>query len=164
MGYQEEKKLVRNYYDAMEKASPDEAERVLARFTSEDYNWKGVYPFREQNGAGAAAEVFWTPLKKSLKHMQRRMDIFLGGENEIDGDRWVMSMGQFMGLFDEDFLGIRHTRKMQHLRYAEFNCVQDGKITKTGLFVDLIRSKSYAAADRTVFCLSRTEGSQRFAV
>ena len=52
MGYQEEKKLVRNYYDAMEKASPDEAERVLARFTSEDYNWKGVYPFREQNGAG----------------------------------------------------------------------------------------------------------------
>ena len=47
MGYQEEKKLVRNYYDAMEKASPDEAERVLARFTSEDYNWKGVYPFRE---------------------------------------------------------------------------------------------------------------------
>ena len=67
MGYQEEKKLVRNYYDAMEKASPDEAERVLARFTSEDYNWKGVYPFREQNGAGAAAEVFWTPLKKSTR-------------------------------------------------------------------------------------------------
>ena len=91
--------------------------------------------------------------------MQRRMDIFLGGENEIDGDRWVMSMGQFMGLFDEDFLGIRHTRKMQHLRYAEFNCVQDGKNYKNRSFCgfdriyDGGRSKSYAAADRTVFVI-----------
>lgn len=137
-GYQEEKRLVREYYDAVEKAHPEEMEKVLAQFVSDDYNWKGVYPFREQNGIKAVADVFWTPLKKSLKHMQRRMDIFLGGENEIAGDRWVMSMGQFMGLFDEDFLGIRHTRKMQHLRYAEFNCVENGKITKTGLFVDLI--------------------------
>lgn len=27
---------------------------------------------------------------------------------------------------------------MISLRYAEFNCVQDGKIAKTGLFVDII--------------------------
>ena len=49
-----------------------------------------------------------------------------------------MSMGNFMGLFDHDFLGIPRTRKLVSIRYAEFNCVVDGKIQKTGLFIDVI--------------------------
>jgi hypothetical protein len=49
-----------------------------------------------------------------------------------------MSMGNFMGLFDADWLGIPHTRKIANLRYAEFNCIEDGKINQTGLFVDII--------------------------
>ena len=70
--------------------------------------------------------------------MQRRQDIFIAGTNEISGEEWVMSMGQFMGLFDQDFLGIRRTRKMHHLQYAEYSCVENGKITHTAMFVDLI--------------------------
>lgn len=49
-----------------------------------------------------------------------------------------MCMGHFTGLFDGDFLGIRHTGKMASLRFAEFDCVKDGKIVETGLFLDLI--------------------------
>lgn len=145
--YQEAKKLVREYFDAMEKASAEGAQDVLKKYMSEDYLWRGVYPFREQKGIAAVAETFWKPLKESLSHMQRRMDIFIAGDNEIDGEQWVMSMGQFMGLFDKDFLGIRRTRKMQHLRYAEFSCVENGKITKTGLFVDLIGFMQEAGAN-----------------
>ena len=115
--YQEAKKLVREYFDAMEKASAEGAQDVLKKYMSEDYLWRGVYPFREQKGIAAAAETFWKPLKESLSHMQRRMDIFIAGDNEIDGEQWVMSMGQFMGLFDKDFLGIRRTRKMHHFRH-----------------------------------------------
>ena len=75
----------------------------------------------------------------SLTHIQRRQDIFIAGNNEINPDEiWVMSMGNFMGLFDEDWLGIPRTRKIANLRYAEFSCVEDGKITKTGLFIDVI--------------------------
>ena len=70
--------------------------------------------------------------------MQRRQDIFIAGTNEISGEEWVVSMGHLMGLFDQDFLGIRHTRKMASLRYAEFSCVENGKICKSGMFVDLI--------------------------
>jgi len=75
---------------------------------------------------------------RSLRHYQRRLDIFIGGTNEISGEIWVMSMGNLMGLFDEDWLGIPRTRKMANLRYAEFSCVENGKITKTGIFVDVI--------------------------
>jgi hypothetical protein len=136
--YTAAKKVVLDYFAALEQSAPDEVEKVLNEFTSEDYLWRGVYPFREQAGAERVAEVFWTPLMTSLKRMQRRQDIFIGGTNEVSGEEWVMSMGHFMGLFDADWLGIRRTGKMINLRYAEFNCVENGKITQTGLFVDII--------------------------
>ena len=136
--YQAAKALVRSYFDALEKAQPETVPDVLNAFTSEDYLWRGVYPFREQHGADDVANIFWSPLMKSLTRMQRRQDIFIAGCNELNGEQWVMSMGNFMGLFDADWLGIRHTRKMANLRYAEFNCVVNDKITQTGLFVDII--------------------------
>jgi hypothetical protein len=136
--FQQEKKIVRDYFSALEKASVDSIETVLNDYMCESYDWRGVYPFREQKGTKAVTETFWKPLMTSIKHIQRRQDIFIGGVNEISGENWVMSMGHFMGLFDEEFLGIRPTGKMINLRYAEFNCVENGKITKTGLFVDII--------------------------
>ena len=136
--YQAAKTIVRSYFDALENASPENVINVLHQFTSENYLWRGVYPFREQHGANTVAEIFWTPLMQSLRRMQRRQDIFIGGTNEISGEQWVLSMGNFMGLFDADWLGIPHTRKMANLRYAEFNCVENGKITQTGLFIDII--------------------------
>ena len=136
--YSEVKKIVRNYFDALEAASPENVEDVLKEYMGEDYLWRGVYPFREQKGTQDVAEKFWIPLKKSLKHIQRRQDIFIGGTNEISGEQWVMSMGHFMGLFDKDWMGVRFTGKMISLRYAEFSCIEDGKITKTGLFIDII--------------------------
>jgi len=136
--YQAIKSTVRNYFEAMENASPETVVDVLKKYTGENYFWRGVYPFREQHGAEVVAEKFWKPLLKSLTRMQRRQDIFIAGVNEIGGEQWVMSMGNFMGLFDADWLGIRHTRKIANLRYAEFNCVENGKITQTGLFVDII--------------------------
>lgn len=136
--YSEAKQIVLNYFSALEKAKESEVEDVLKEFMSTDYNWKGVYPFREKNNMSDVAKDFWIPLKKSLKKMQRRQDIFIAGTNEMDSSQWVMSMGHFMGLFDEPWLGIRPTRKMNSLRYAEFSCVENGKITKTGIFIDII--------------------------
>lgn len=136
--YSAAKQVVIDYFTAMEQATPDNVTEILKKYTGEAYLWRGVYPFREQHGAEQAADSFWIPLMTSLSQMQRRQDIFIGGTNEISGEQWVMSMGHFMGLFDADWLGIRCTRKMISLRYAEFNCVVDGKITQTGLFVDII--------------------------
>ncbi|WP_166372650.1 ester cyclase [Psychromonas sp. SA13A] len=137
--FQEAKRIVRHYFDAIENANHANVGEVLKNHTSEDYLWRGVYPFREQEGAQATADVFWSPLMKSMTRMQRRQDIFIAGENEVtEGETWVMSMGHFMGLFDGEFLGVRPTGKIMNIRYAEFNCVEDGKITKTGLFLDLL--------------------------
>ncbi len=56
--YQESKAIVRAYFDAMEAATPETVADVLKEYTTEDYLWRGVYPFREQEGAEAAASTF----------------------------------------------------------------------------------------------------------
>jgi hypothetical protein len=136
--YQAAKAIVRDYFAALENATPTSVTAVLQTYTTANYRWRGVYPFRELHGAQAVAETFWSPLLGALTRMQRRQDIFIAGTNEISGEVWVMSMGNFMGLFDADWLGIPHTRKIANLRYAEFNCVENGKISQTGLFIDII--------------------------
>ncbi len=135
--FQAEKKLVREYFSDMEKCSTDEILSVLKKYVSDDYTWEGVYPFMDLSGAEAVTETFWKPVKESLTSMQRRQDVFMGGRG-TDGKVWVTSMGQFMGLFDKEFLGVRTTGKMHHLQYVEFSCVENGKITHSAMFVDLL--------------------------
>ena len=131
------KKLVLDYFKEMEQCAPGEAEAVLSKYMAPNCDWEGSYPFMFQNGAANVAKVFWKPLKEALRCMQRRMDVFMGGVAK-DGKIWVASMGQFMGLYDKELLNIRITGKMQHLQYFEFNCVEDGRITDSALFVDLL--------------------------
>ncbi len=140
MNYQQAKNLVRSYFDELEQATPDRVAQILGDYTTDDYDWRGVYPWREiAGGPTVVADQFWKPLLTSMQHLQRRQDIFIAGTNEFNQDEtWVMSMGNFMGLFDADWLGIPRTRKMANIRYAEFNCVENGKISKTGLFIDII--------------------------
>ncbi len=139
MGFSEQKALVRRYFDAMEAATPEQVQGVLGEFFSDDHEWKASYPFRELKGVPQIAGEFFVPLKRAVNAMQRRQDIFIAGKNEYNkSEVWVMSMGHFMGLFDTEWLGIKPTRRLISLRYSEFNCVQDGKIVKTGFFMDII--------------------------
>ena len=140
MSFQAEKKLVLEFYEVLEQAPANDTLSVLNKYMSEDYTARSSHPFRDVMDRAAMAEKIWTPYKRSLKSMQRRQDIFIAGNNTLDeeGKVWVMSMGHFMGLFNRDILGIRHTGKMASLRYTEFNCVVNGKITETCLMVDYI--------------------------
>lgn len=135
---QKNKALIRAFYDDLERACPDTVEAVLRKYTSDDYKFFGVHPFNELQGASQAAEVFWKPFLRSWKPVQRRQDIFMAGTSEVDADEWVTSMGHLMGLRDMPWLGIPATRRMAFLRYADFNCIKDGKITRTGFFCDII--------------------------
>jgi len=136
--FQTEKTLVRDYFAAMSGATVDQLPGVLAHYIADDYQFYGVYPYNERSSAAEVAEQVWQPLYAAFSGLQRREDVFMAGTSEIDNDNWVMSMGHFMGLHDGEWMGIRPHRKMVMIRYAEFNCVEDGKITKTGLWLDII--------------------------
>ncbi|MDJ0628996.1 MAG: nuclear transport factor 2 family protein [Rhodobacter sp.] len=138
-GFTQEKSLLRDYYTALDGADADGIEAVLARFCGPGYLWRGFHPFDEITDLGGVANRFWRPLRQSLTRLQRRMDVFMAGRNEIDGFQsvWVVSMGHLVGLFDTGWLGIPPTGKMACLRYCEFNKVEDGRITETAMFFDI---------------------------
>ena len=137
--YQKEKKIILDYYKALDNAQGIDITKVLESHVSENYIWRGYHPFNELKDPKEVSEIFWQPFRNSFKSMQRRMDIFMAGKNEIDGFEsvWVISMGHLMGLFDNEWLGIAPSGKMAFLRYCEFNKVENGKITETAMFFDI---------------------------
>jgi len=136
----EAKALVRRFTDALDAAPPDAAVDALSSHVSDDYHWRGMAPFGERRGAAAVAEACWTPFKAAVTPIQRRRDIFFAGKSDMNGAPgiWVAEMGHLLGNFDAPWLGLRPTRRMLFLRYAEFHRVTDGRIAETATFADMM--------------------------
>ena len=143
---QRAKRVVLEYFDALDTASVAEIETVIDRFTTADYLWRGVHPFNEQVGSASVAATFWNPLRQAFSRLQRRPDVFMAGRNDVDegATTWVCQMGQFLGLFDQPWLDIPPTRKMAFLRYAEFHRVEGDLIAETAFFTDVVSLMSQA--------------------
>jgi predicted ester cyclase len=139
MENQNAKRIVLDYYAALESAGSDNIKRTIAPYLTPNYVWRGFHPFGELSGPECVVEQFWMPLRTSLTRMQRRQDIFFASANLLGGKEgvWVVSMGHLMGLFDTAWLGIRPTGKIAMLRYCDFNRVADGKIVETAMFFDI---------------------------
>ena len=137
--FQSEKRLVRDYYEALDTANYAEITDVLLKFTAKDYVWRAFHPFGLKTDIEAISDTFWRPFRHSIQHLQRRMDIFFAGKNFIDDGEsvWVCSMGHLMGLFDKAWLGIQPTNKIILLRYAEFHKIENGKIAETAFYFDI---------------------------
>ncbi|MEM0937439.1 MAG: ester cyclase [Pseudomonadota bacterium] len=146
---QNAKAVVLDLERALDAAAPGTSARVLAATTSPGWLWRGMHPFHEQNGAEAVAEIYWDPVKTAFGPQQRRRDIFMAFENGMPGKSgtWVVEMGHMLGLWRQPFLGLRATGRMAFLRYAEFNRVEDGRITETAHFVDLMNLMHQAGCE-----------------
>lgn len=138
--FQHAKNVVRKYYQSFDAAADSNLVNVLKEHTSEEYHWRGMHPFYEKHSAEDVIETFWKPLRTSFSPIQRREDMFFAGDNDCDGGetQWVVSVGNLLGLFDTDWLGIPPTGKMVFLRYAEFHRVEGDKIAETALFCDVV--------------------------
>ena len=139
LNFQNEKKIVLDFYNSVQKCRTDEIPEILSLHYSENIIWRGFHPFNEIQGIMRLYTDFWQPLKKSFSNLQRRMDIFFAGSNSLSSNRdvWVVSMGHLMGLFDSPWIGIKHTNKIVMLRYCEFNKIVKGKITEVAMFFDI---------------------------
>ena len=139
MNFQLQKKIVLNFYDALQSSDIEETSKVLSKYCSDDILWRGFHPFNEINSSKNLASQFWLPFRKSFTKFQRRMDIFLAGSNTISGSEgvWVISMGHLMGLFDKSWLGIKQTNKIAMLRYCEFSKIENNKISEVAMFFDI---------------------------
>ena len=144
--HQANKALVLEYQRGLEQATPQNISRVISSYTTSNYLWHGFYPFEEQQGAAAVAETFYQPFFEAWDHVQRRQHILLAGTSVFGGD-WVVSMGNFLGMFERDWLGIPATGKMAFLRTCEFHRLEDGKLSETYFLTDLISVMKGAGVD-----------------
>ena len=135
--FQAEKKVVLNFYQALQDGGYTSNAAVRAH-TTEDYQWRGYHPFGELERC-VVMDTFWVPLANALSHLQRHQDVFFAGANEIDGfkSHWVASMGHMTGLFDKPWLGIFPSHKIASLYYAEFHRVEDGLIAQSAMYFDI---------------------------
>ncbi|MCY4146428.1 MAG: ester cyclase [Chloroflexi bacterium] len=103
-----------------------------------------THPINELRGAAAGLSALWLPLRKALPDMERR-DVFVAGGHYRDGD-WVACMGEYLGTFADDWLGIPSTRGVAQLRYCEAHNLRNDKITASYIFLDaldLMRQAGY---------------------
>lgn len=88
-------------------------------------------------GEGAAvAQQLWLPLRNALPDAERRNDMVAGGR--FNGTDWVGCFGNYVGTFEQDWLGIPATHGVVSVRFAEGHEVRDGKIAKSYVFIDFL--------------------------
>lgn len=135
-GFQSEKRLVRDYQDALLSEPP---ERALSHHCAPDLLWRGYEPVGLHNGTDPVAAGFWQPLRQAITGLQLRRDLFFAGRNHMaeDGAVWVATMGHLMGLFDAPLWGVRPTRKIAMLRFGAFYKVEGDRITEEAMYFDL---------------------------
>lgn len=138
--YQDAKALVRSANAAIDAADGASVAAAMEPYVAPEFRWQGMYPFHQQSGAEAVADVFWQPLKEAMGPLQRRPDIFFAGRNELDGftSTWVVEMGHLMGTWDRPWIGLAPSRKLAFLRFCEFHRIEDARIVETACYVDIL--------------------------
>lgn len=133
------KEIASQFSDAWAVSAVDALPENLGRFVSDAYHWRGSRPFYEQPTLSSLCSNVIAPLRAGLNPLSRREYLSIASTNDADGGEtiWTCSMGHLEGPFVEPWLGLRPTRKLVRLRYAEFHEVCDGRIMQSALLVDI---------------------------
>ena len=136
--HESNRELVLGFHRELDRCPDSGIQRLLERYYSEDHRFYGVYPWDELQGPRAITAHLWEPLRRSWKFLRRKDEILFAGTSEVDGTDWAVRMGYLHGLLDADWLGIPATGKLTYLRYAEFNCIENGRISRSAFFCDIL--------------------------
>ncbi|NIB40644.1 ester cyclase [Pseudomaricurvus alkylphenolicus] len=149
---QQSKTTVWNFWQRCNQA-PGRIGDLLDEFMDEDILWQGPHPFNNIQGRDALYRELWQPLLRSFPDLHKRTYLFLGGQvgPEVhkleDTQDWVAGMGDYIGTFAEDFLGIPATGQTVHFRFGEFSRLVDGKIVEIYTLFDIISLMKQAGVD-----------------
>ncbi|MEO1551425.1 MAG: ester cyclase [Pseudomonadota bacterium] len=95
-------------------------------------------PVEQLVGSNAILDGFIKPMRRALTGLHRRDEIFIGGHNiREEGGTWLASVVHYVGNFQAPLWGLEPSDKLVFLRAGEFYRLDDGKITKARIIVDL---------------------------
>ncbi|WND03021.1 ester cyclase [Temperatibacter marinus] len=103
---------------------------------SDNVRWHAAHPVNDLKGKDPFMSDYWNPIKSALPDVERQP--FIAFEDDYNGRTWVCSMGYLVGSFMNDLFGIPASKEALFLRYGEFICVEDGKITEAYIIPDFL--------------------------
>lgn len=120
--------------------TPDAELDAFARtMIADDTVWDISFPVGRLEGVDAVIEGFIVPLRRALFQVYRRDLIFFGASNRREeGGDWACSVTHYVGIHDRDLFGVMPADRLAFLRSGEFYRIDEGKITKARIIVDLL--------------------------
>lgn len=109
---------------------------LLKEYMADNVSWLGFHPFNQLAGRDAVLEGWWHYLRKAFPDVRRDTYILMGGT--FGGKQWVCGMGQFLGTFTREWVGIPPTGQWTSIRFGEFCALQEGQITEDYMLLDLV--------------------------
>ena len=119
--------------------APEAVLRDMAHeYLAPDCVWEVSHPINRLEGPDAVVDGFLIPLRSALTRLQRRDEIFIGGDNRREeGGTWVASVTHYLGNFDAPFLDLPPSYHLMLVRSGEFYRLDDGLITKARIIIDI---------------------------
>ncbi|MEM7348770.1 MAG: ester cyclase [Chloroflexota bacterium] len=144
MTNQQNKSLVWNYWQVMNRLPTSSGPDELSLYLHTDVVWHGFHPLRHLHGSYEIFSIFWQPLFQAIPDLVRRPYHFIGGhysDEKFGTGDWVCGTGDFVGTFAQDWLLGEHIipagGNSVHFRFGEFCRVENGKIMEIRIIIDL---------------------------
>lgn len=111
---------------------------ALSSHIAPDCDWQVSAPLPPMTGPVAIAKTFLAPLRASFTGLHRRDEIFIGGTDRREKDGfWCAAVTHYVGTFTAALWGIAPSNHLAFLRAGEFYRIDDGRITKARIILDL---------------------------
>lgn len=119
---------------------PEDEVRPRARtLLAQGSEWHLSSPFGEATGPDAVVDGAIGPLRAALHGCHRRDILVIGGQNRRDtGGQWVACLTHYVGTFAEPLGGLAPSGKLAFLRSGEFYRIEDGRIARAHIILDLV--------------------------
>lgn len=122
--------------DDLTTASRDDLNDVIHDSYHPDASVNVSHPINELSGLDRVREQLWEPLRRALPDAERRNDVVVGGRYR--DTNWIGCVGNIVGTFEQDWLGIPASRGVVAVRYGEGHELREGKIATSYLFIDFL--------------------------
>ncbi len=137
---QDAKAIARAYWAACDAGDTT----ALASLLGSKLRWDGPWPVKE---AGTAEEIIdrWAaPLRSAVTGLDRQFHVLMAGisngraDGGGDGRLWAAGTGYLTGTHVSDVFGVPGKGRPVRLRWGEFLCIDEGRISEVQLIVDVV--------------------------
>lgn len=138
------KNLVYDFWQRLETQEIEQLPEISQTVLSPDCHFYGPDPIPPYTNPENFLTKYWMPLRQSFTNLKRETHLLIGGpsnghvDGKGDGRMWVGGTGLLHGKFIQDYLSIPANGADVKIRWGEFCCVEDSRVSEIYVLLDLI--------------------------